>query len=102
MDKLIRNGRVAIIYSPAFGAGWSSWSQGDVSMIFDRELAEAVERKDVPAMMAIAAAKWPDAYRGGLEDCELEWVDVGCQFRITEYDGNESVETRDGTDWTVA
>ena len=28
MDKVIRDGKVAVLYSPGFGAGWSTWSRG--------------------------------------------------------------------------
>jgi hypothetical protein len=27
IDKAINDGMVAILYSPGFGAGWSSWNQ---------------------------------------------------------------------------
>lgn len=27
MDKVIRDGMVAVIYSPGYGAGWSSWNR---------------------------------------------------------------------------
>ena len=27
MEKVIRNGQVAVLYSPGFGAGWYSWNE---------------------------------------------------------------------------
>jgi len=28
-DRVIRDGRVAVVYSPGFGAGWSTWAHGE-------------------------------------------------------------------------
>lgn len=94
VDKLIKDGKVAVIYSPGYGAGWSTWASHDGNsqeMVFDRELAEAVLAEDKAAMKEIADRKWPDAYKGGLNDCMVYWVDHGDRFEIQEYDGHESV-----------
>lgn len=32
VDKYIENGKVAVLVSKGFGAGWSSWSSGDVAL----------------------------------------------------------------------
>lgn len=96
MDKLIKDGMVAVLYSPGFGAGWSTWAcrEDAATMVFDRELAEATEVWDMEKMFAIAKAKWPDAYLGGLNALTVKWVPVGALFTIDEYDGSESVVLR--------
>ena len=45
VPKLKRDGKVAVIYSPGFGAGWSTWADGNAeAVLFDPELAEMLER----------------------------------------------------------
>jgi acetyl-CoA acetyltransferase len=38
MEKVIRDGKVAILYSPGFGAGWSTWNSYSNEMIFDPDI----------------------------------------------------------------
>lgn len=90
-DKVVRDGKVAVLYSPGFGAGWYSWDgNGDASLVFDPEMVAAVEAKDVAAQEAIAERKWPEKYRGGLP-LKIQWVAEGSRFEIVEYDGSEEV-----------
>jgi hypothetical protein len=30
MEKVIRDGKVAVLYSPGYGAGWYSWNRDQV------------------------------------------------------------------------
>jgi hypothetical protein len=94
MQKVVRDGLVAILISPDFGAGWYTWSSKmDESMLFDPDLVAAVEANDHALMGKIAAEKWPGEYAGGLRDLEIIWLPEGTRFAITEYDGNESITT---------
>jgi hypothetical protein len=45
---------------------------------------------------------YPDAYTGGVDTLEVEWLPVGAHFLIEEFDGNESIQVRDTTNWLVA
>lgn len=96
-ERLIRDGKTAIIYSPGFGAGWSSWGDEDHAefLLHDREMCEAIERKDFDAARtrckAVMGEKVP--YFGGLHDCKLGWVPTGSLFYIHECDGNEWIVT---------
>jgi len=81
---------VGIIYSPGFGAGWSTL--GAPEMALDQELAHAIDQGlDHDKLVEIAEKNWPDEYRGGLYQCVVEWVKHGQEFRIDEYDGDESL-----------
>lgn len=92
-------GKVGIIYSPGFGAGWSTW--GVPEMALDQELANAIDSGCTDKLIGeIAETNWPDEYHGGLEDCVVEWVEPGTSFRIDEYDGNESLVL--DNDWQKA
>lgn len=93
--KLIRNGKVAVIHSPGFGAGWSTWDSNGYgkALIFDHELALAVlgESKETPE--EVVERKFPEAYTGGLKNISVAWLSVGTNFFIKEYDGAESIVT---------
>ena len=92
MEKLEKDGKVAVLYSPGFGAGWSTWnSKWADQLVFDKEIAEAILNDDRKLAMEIAAKKYPDAYLGGGDDLQIEWINKGEQFEITEYDGSEGV-----------
>lgn len=89
-EKYIDDGRVGILYSPGYGAGWSTW--GDSALAYDADLVRAFIEGGKDALSKVTAEKYPDAYQGGLEDIQLEWITQGSSFRINEYDGYESIE----------
>ena len=101
IPKVIRDGKVAVIYSPRYGAGWSSWATTAAEVaVFAPAIVEWIEggKTDDPAeavLKMLRDAGLPDdtyIYDGGLETAEIEWVAQGRPFRIEEYDGFESVE----------
>ena len=91
MEKLIKDGKVAVLVSPGFGAGWSTWnSENREALAFDKDIAQAV----LDGNMALAAKIGEDryeAYSGGVEDLVVEWVPQGAAFEIEEYDGSETL-----------
>lgn len=92
---------IGIVYSPGYGAGWSTW--GDADQALDQELARAIEDgKDIKEILEIAERNWPTAYNDGLKDAVVEWVDIGTQFHITECDGYENIVFNDDEYWMVA
>ena len=101
-DKLIRDGKVAVLVSPGYGAGWSTWNHPAKELAMDRELAEAVLSDNPQARFEVAERKWPDAYTGGLDDVVVEWVTQGDRFEIHEYVGNESLHILGPDDGMVA
>ena len=106
-NRLIQNGKVAVIYSPGFGAGWSTWNIEDngfsQDLIFDPGLADLIiNQRSWEKIEAYVTLKWPGVYIGGLEQARVEWVAPGTEFKITEYDGSESLQFRDGEEWITA
>lgn len=103
-DKLIIDGKTAVMFSPGFGAGWSSWSANEraAHKCMDKDLAEAVLARDHEKMAAIAKEKWPEDYAGGLHDLCVEWVPTGSFFEVHEYDGNESLRVLGQIDFMQA
>lgn len=94
MDKYIKDGKVAVLYSPDFGAGWYSWYRKK-EMLFDVELVEAVLNNE--DYKTIIERKYPEA----ISDIrlEVEWVSEGSSIRIKEYDGSESVRITDNDNY---
>jgi hypothetical protein len=103
INKVIRNGLVAVIISPEFGAGWWTWNRDRIDMIFDPGLVDLLERRQSEdKILAYATLKWPGAYLGGIDDLTLEWVLEGTEFKINEYDGSESIELKESDNWITA
>ena len=102
-DKVIRDGMVAVLYSPGFGAGWSTWG-GDEIALFHPRFVEWVEGGKVGDIDAIAAEVMGDDsfYTGGAEDLQIRWLPVGTRFEINEYDGSESVREFGPADGFIA
>ena len=99
-DKVIRDGAVAVLYSPGYGAGWYTWNSESPALLFDPELVRLVEAgAPIDAIEARAHEVYPDGYFGGARDLKIRWLPIGTQFRISEYDGSESIETSDNVDW---
>jgi hypothetical protein len=100
VEKYIDGGSVGVLYSPGFGAGWSTW--GDEDMAVDKRLVEAFIRGGADACISEAKNLYPSEYLGGGKDLQLTWVKLGSQFEIAEYDGDESVREIGKSSFRVA
>jgi hypothetical protein len=98
MEKVIRNGEVAILISQEFGAGWYSWNTEHQQLLFHPKLVEIVEQNKanqinddwVKENLGIE-----NIYCGGAYSLKIHWLPVGTAFKVDEYDGAESLETID-------
>lgn len=97
MERLVRNGLVAVAVSKGYGAGWSTWN--DVNPLDARFNELFAEGKHVEA--AELCERLRLGYSGGAASVELEWLEPGTLFRITEYDGYERLELQSETSWYV-
>lgn len=105
VDKVVRDGKVAVLVSPGYGAGWSTWADAVLRerMVFDPEVVAYVEAgKQGP--FPDLETKYGDGYfyDGGAEDLVVMWVPVGTKFRIQEYDGAESLWLESEYTWYTA
>lgn len=98
MEKLIRDGKVAVLISHGFGAGWYSWSSNNEALLFHPKLVEMVEQGKADQI----DEDWvkenlgiEDVYCGGASDLQIHWLPVGTAFQVEEYDGAESLRTMD-------
>lgn len=93
-EKVIRDGKVAVLISPGFGAGWSTWAGSSLEKLalFDRRFVEAVEAgvTDIEPVVKEVVGD-DDFYCGGWRDVQIEWLPVGTAFTVEEYDGSESI-----------
>lgn len=104
-EKLYKDGQVAVLYSPGFGAGWWSWNKGREGyegLLFDADIAEAVLEDKHYKAAQIVESRYPLAYTSGVWNLSVKWVSVGAKFEITEYDGFENVRLLDEKEWLTA
>ena len=98
MEKIIKDGMVAVAVSYGFGAGWSTWNSIDPmdarfnQLFLDGNIAEVERICDAEEL----------GYAGGAEDVVIEWVPVGTEFIIHEYDGSESLQIKEEFNWSMA
>ena len=117
IKKEIVDGKVAVLYSPGYGAGWSTWEyEVGEQIIFDPSIVYMVQEMNkarddgqldlwdswVDNIKDYCKEQYPDMYTGGVEDLRVAWVPEGTYFRIDEYDGSESIEYKEDDNWIVA
>jgi len=102
MHRVIRDGRVAVVYSPGYGAGWSTWNTGLPDMIFDPGLVDLVLEGNKEKILAYVMLRWSDANILGVDDLVVEWIPEGVDFVINEYDGAETLVFKDMMKWIRA
>jgi len=115
LRREIRNGLVAVLYSPGYGAGWSTWNYDYPELIYDPSIVYMVEEMNkldhddlsgrnswVDNIVEYCKKTYPSAYCGGADDLRIEWMPEGTLFKINEYDGSESIEYKENDTWRVA
>ena len=103
MEKIERDGMVAVLVSSGYGAGWSTWNREHrETLCMDAEIVQAVLDKDIDKAVKIAKQKCGAFYEGGARDLTVEWVKKGASFEIDEYDGSELLHVIGDHDYLVA
>ena len=92
----------AVLVSPGFGAGWSTWNYPAVA--YDKRVVEywlthKTENNDQAVYDFMESIGYHQVYCGGWNDIELEWIPKGVKWRIDEYDGNESIIFYEKEEW---
>ena len=116
MEKMIVDGRVAILISPGYGAGWSTWDNPELAWdkrvveYFlahkdDKEFMHDVECEGTPAYINtrnfLKRCGYENVYLGGYPDIRVEWLPIGTKYVIREYDGSEYIQTEHEINWSV-
>lgn len=104
VEKLEKDGKVAVLISPGYGAGWSTWADEEhkAFMLFDRNLVNLVLDEKYDEAVKLVEARDPNIYTGGISGIKVVWIGKGTQFRVTEYDGYESIEYINDYYWMQA
>lgn len=103
MKKVVKDNKVAILYSPGYGAGWYSWNPSYPECLFLPEIVELVKEnkhKEInEELMKVLLNQEDneefDFYCGGAKNLTIEWLEQGTHFDIDEYDGSECIKTFD-------
>ena len=113
MEYYVKDNKIGVLVSHGFGAGWSTW--GNDELAYDKRIVEFwLSHKDDEEFMRTVnhsgflkreseahkeAAQFFKSigyndcpYMGGFADIVLEFVPRETAWRITEYDGSESLE----------
>ncbi len=126
IDKVIRDGKVAVIYSPHFGYAWYSNDLcSNEELLFDPKLVDIILHpkfessrcdeelnakindyiKDVNNRKYITNDE-NDEYeiydKNIIYHLDICWVPIGRKFFITNYDGAETVHIEDEIEWITA
>ncbi len=107
MEKMVKDGKVAVLISPGYGAGWYTWNmhkdEGGEQLLYCPELVTAIlTGASGLEVTKLAESLHPDAYHGGVATLRVQWVPVGAKFRVHEYDGFETLEIADEMEWLIA
>ena len=100
-SKLVnKKNEVAILYSPGFGAGWSSWTvQYALQLATDSRiikyrfnLDQFYHNIDIETFIKQINCFELMPYVGDFKKTRIKFIPEGTMFRINEYDGAETIE----------
>lgn len=95
VERVERDGMVAVLVSPGYGAGWSTWATHTEAAIFAPDVVAWVEAGKPGDKPGDFEQFQKYGYLGGLRDVGIEWVPKGSRFIIEEYDGSETLHIID-------
>ena len=98
MDKVIKDGKVAVIISTNWGSGWSTWNPEHPPLVFEPKVVQMIldgRQQEITEQWLMDNLGVYGVYTylpgGSAEFLEVVWVPQGTRFMIQEYDGLESV-----------
>lgn len=100
-------GQVAVLVSPEYGSGWSTWNIDKVQLVFEPVVVQWVldgkPDADRQRVVKYLEETYPDIYIGsGLDSLEVQWLVPKTKFRIAEHDGYEELAFPLDEDWLMA
>lgn len=98
MEKVIRDGQVAVLVSHGFGSGWYSWHSKE-PLLFHPKIVELVEQNKHSEITEELCQEILGINEYictlGTDGLSIHWLPIGTAFTIEEYDGAESIKTID-------
>ena len=106
MEKVIKDDKVAVCYSPGYGAGWYTWD-APLELVFHPKIVEMVlahrqHEINTDWLRSNIGIEYEDVFCGGAYTLEVKWLPVGSKFIIEEYDGHESIRVLGDIDFITA
>lgn len=106
MKKVIRDGKVAVLISRGFGAGWYSW-HGIEPLLYDPHIIRILENPDEDEdnntiERYCEETYGENSYYNGIDGLTIIWVPENARFKIDEYDGAETLVLEDSVKWLTA
>lgn len=102
VPRYMKDGKVAVLVSPGFGGGWSTWAYGyKEEFALHRSLVEFFLGDSLDSLESIVekisgisadSDEFP-LWDSAAEQVRVQWLDPGIRFEIREYDGSESIYT---------
>lgn len=110
MRKVVRNGKVAVIYSPGSDSGFYTWNketEGIEELIYLPELVDLIEQGELSQLtIKHVIDKYSSIDSNTLEwinsNLTLIWLPEGTIFNIEDYDGAEYIVIKDYVKWLQA
>lgn len=95
-ETYCKDGQMAVLISPSYGAGWSTWNVRELAynkLVVDAFLDYKEGRITDDEFEEHINSLYPNdnIYFGGFDTLEIRWVPFGTRFYVTEYDGYESL-----------
>lgn len=106
--KVIKDDKVAVLYSPGYGAGWYTWNTEYPQIVFDPTLVKMVEENrqmeitDEFVLNLLKTQYNVDTtyfYAGGAKDLTVCYLPLNKRFIIEEYDGSEGITMEEEINW---
>jgi hypothetical protein len=103
MNKVVRDGRVAVLVSSGHGTGWYTLNREYKECLYHPDIIALVERGATPTAIENKAEElWPDGLWIGAEGLEVKWIPQGYLFDIFLYEAGEYVVTERDHPWQEA
>jgi hypothetical protein len=97
-----KNGRVAVLISHGYGAGWYTWHHKE-ELIYDPQVVHMVlDKASVDDIVSYCEKTYGDDYYSGANGLTVHWLPRNTKFQIDEYDGSESLRFESDQHWLVA
>jgi len=110
MKRVFRKNKVAVLYSPGFGCGWSTSMKNNTTVVFHPKLVELVEkncREEITEELLknlVSEEEKEHIYvdRSAVNNLRIQWLPIDTEFRIEEKDGSEGIVLKEKQLWMVA
>lgn len=102
--RVIRDGKVAVIYQPHRGLGWFT-EHGIEDLVFSPDIVEMIER-DAPGLEIHNYCQRSKFGWSVMETIcyglDIKWVCISKKFRILEHNGREMIVLKSTDKWLTA